>query len=162
WHTWAEVAGTGAFTARAFVCLFAGLRRLGSVRTSIVAASEPLAATVLAVTFLHEPLRAGTVAGGTIILAGAVAASRARGGATAGDTRAATVLAVTLRPDARRAWTGAGGTPSRAGAVAAARARGGATADPPAPCTAPLPAPPARGVRAPPRPFPPSAGGMRG
>ena len=57
-----------------------GLRRLGSVRTSIVAASEPLAATALAVAFLNEPLRAGTVAGGVLILGGAVAASLARGG----------------------------------------------------------------------------------
>ncbi len=80
WHQWGPVVGTAAFTAGAFVCLFAGLRRLGSVRTSIVAASEPLAATALAVVFLNEPLRAGTVAGGVLILAGAVAASLARGG----------------------------------------------------------------------------------
>ena len=80
---WAPVLGTAAFTAGAFVCLFAGLRRLGSVRTSIVAASEPLAATVLAVLFLDEPLRPGVVAGGVFILAGAVAASLARGQAPA-------------------------------------------------------------------------------
>jgi drug/metabolite transporter (DMT)-like permease len=75
---WASVIGTAAFTAGAFVCLFAGLRRLGPVRTSIVAATEPLAATTLAVIFLHEQLRAGTVGGGMLILAGAVAASLAR------------------------------------------------------------------------------------
>lgn len=75
---WAPVLGSAAFTAGAFVCLFAGLRRLGPVRTSIVAASEPLAATFLAVVFLSEPLRAETVAGGLLILAGAVAASLAR------------------------------------------------------------------------------------
>jgi drug/metabolite transporter (DMT)-like permease len=84
WHQWGPVLATGVFTAGAFVCLFAGLKRLGSVRTSIVAASEPLAATILAVIFLHEPLRAGVVAGGTLILAGAVAASLARG-RTAGE-----------------------------------------------------------------------------
>ena len=83
WHQWGPVIGTAAFTAGAFVCLFAGLRRLGSVRTSIVAASEPLAATVLAVIFLGEPLRSGVVAGGVLILAGAVAASLARGRAAA-------------------------------------------------------------------------------
>jgi len=77
-HEWGPVLTTAAFTAGAFVCLFAGLRRLGSVRTSIVAASEPLAATGLAVVFLNEPLRAGTVAGGVLILGGAVAASLAR------------------------------------------------------------------------------------
>jgi drug/metabolite transporter (DMT)-like permease len=76
---WAPVLGSAAFTAGAFICLFAGLRRLGSVRTSIVAASEPLAATVLAVLFLAEPLRGGVVAGGLLILAGAAAASLARG-----------------------------------------------------------------------------------
>jgi drug/metabolite transporter (DMT)-like permease len=75
---WAPVLGSAAFTAGAFACLFAGLRRLGAVRTSIVAASEPLAATTLAVIFLHEPLRAATVFGGLLILAGAVAASVAR------------------------------------------------------------------------------------
>jgi drug/metabolite transporter (DMT)-like permease len=80
---WAPVLGSAAFTAGAFVCLFAGLRRLGSVRTSIVAASEPLAATVLAVVFLDEPLRRGVVAGGLLILAGAAAASLARGSAPA-------------------------------------------------------------------------------
>ena len=83
WRQWGPVLGTAAFTAGAFVCLFAGLRRLGSVRTSIVAASEPLAATILAVVFLSEPLRGGVVAGGFLILAGAVAASLARGAAPA-------------------------------------------------------------------------------
>src|SRR5438105_7950048 len=36
--TWAEIAGMGVGTAGAFVCLFVGLKRLGPVRTSIVAA----------------------------------------------------------------------------------------------------------------------------
>jgi len=72
-----------AFTAGAFVCLFAGLRRLGAVRTSIVAATEPLAAAALAVIFLSERLHAGTVLGGLLILAGAIAASIARQGPAA-------------------------------------------------------------------------------
>jgi drug/metabolite transporter (DMT)-like permease len=75
---WAQVVGTAVFTAGAFVCLFAGLRRLGAVRTAIVASTEPLAAAILAVIFLDEPLRPGTVGGGVLILAGAVAASMAR------------------------------------------------------------------------------------
>jgi drug/metabolite transporter (DMT)-like permease len=78
-HQWWQVVGTAAFTAGAFGCLFAGLRRLGPVRTAIVSASEPLAAAVLAVIFLGEVLRPGTVLGGLLILAGAVAASLARG-----------------------------------------------------------------------------------
>jgi drug/metabolite transporter (DMT)-like permease len=75
---WAPVLASAAFTAGAFACLFAGLRRLGAVRASIIAATEPLSATLLAVVFLGEPLRPQTVAGGVLILAGAVTASIAR------------------------------------------------------------------------------------
>jgi drug/metabolite transporter (DMT)-like permease len=75
---WGPVLGSGAFTAGAFVCLLAGLRRIGPVRAAIVGATEPLAASALAVIFLRESLSAATVAGGTLILAGAVTASLAR------------------------------------------------------------------------------------
>jgi drug/metabolite transporter (DMT)-like permease len=75
---WSPVLASGAFTAGAFVCLLAGLRRIGPVRTAIVGATEPLAARVLAVIFLRESLGAATVVGGTLILAGAVTASLAR------------------------------------------------------------------------------------
>jgi drug/metabolite transporter (DMT)-like permease len=75
---WGPVLGSGAFTAGAFVCLLAGLRRIGPVRTAIVGATEPMAASILAVIFLRESLGAATVVGGTLILAGAVAASLAR------------------------------------------------------------------------------------
>lgn len=77
---WWPVLGMGAFTAGAFAGLFVGLRRLGAVRTSIIAAMEPVAAAVLALVFLGEPMRAGTVAGGVLILGAAVAASVARRG----------------------------------------------------------------------------------
>jgi len=76
---WWPVVGTGVFTSGAFFTLFAGIRRLGAVRTAIVAALEPLSTAALAVTFLGDPLRAGTVAGGVLILGGAVAAGIARG-----------------------------------------------------------------------------------
>jgi drug/metabolite transporter (DMT)-like permease len=76
---WWPVAGTGIFTCGAFFFLLAGLRRLGAVRTSIIAALEPLSTATLAILFLGEPLRPGTVGGGVLILAGAVAASVARG-----------------------------------------------------------------------------------
>ncbi len=75
---WGQVLGSGAFTAGAFVCLLTGLRRIGPVRAAIVGATEPLAASVLAVIFLRESLGAATVVGGTLILAGAVTASLAR------------------------------------------------------------------------------------
>jgi drug/metabolite transporter (DMT)-like permease len=76
---WWPVVGTGVFTSGAFFTLFAGIRRLGAVRTAIVAALEPLSTAALAVAFLGDPLRAGTVAGGVLILGGAVAAGVARG-----------------------------------------------------------------------------------
>lgn len=96
WHEWWPILGMAVCTAGAFVCLFAGLRRLGAVRTSIVAATEPLAAAALAVVFLGERLRAGTVAGGALILGGAIVASLARarttsdGRPTLADARAET------------------------------------------------------------------------
>jgi drug/metabolite transporter (DMT)-like permease len=77
-HQWWPVIGTGVFTSGAFFALFAGLRRLGAVRTAIIAALEPLSTATLAILFLGDPLRAGTLAGGVLILAGAVAAGVAR------------------------------------------------------------------------------------
>jgi len=76
--TWAELAGMGVGTAGAFVCLFMGLKRLGPVRTSIVAAAEPLATTLLAWAILHERIRPAMAAGGVLILVGAVTATLAR------------------------------------------------------------------------------------
>ena len=78
WEEWGPVLGTGAFTAGAFVCLFSGLRRLGAVRTSIISATEPLTAATFAAIFLGEVVSTGTVWGGSLILAGAIAASVAR------------------------------------------------------------------------------------
>ncbi len=78
WREWWPVLGTGAFTAGAFVCLFSGLRRLGAVRTSIISATEPLTAATLAAIFLGEVISVGTIWGGALILAGAIAASLAR------------------------------------------------------------------------------------
>ena len=73
------VVGMGLLTAGAFAFLFLGLRRIGAVRTSIVSSLEPVGAAVLALVFLGESLRAGVLGGGLLILAGAVAASLARG-----------------------------------------------------------------------------------
>ena len=74
-----SVAAMGLLTSGAFAFLFLGLRRIGAVRTSIVASLEPVAASLLAMLFLGESLRAGVLAGGFLILAGAIAASLARG-----------------------------------------------------------------------------------
>jgi drug/metabolite transporter (DMT)-like permease len=84
WRQWGPVLAMAAFTAGAFVCLFAGLRRIGAVRTAIVSASEPLTAAVLAAVFLGEGVGAGTIAGGLLIVAGAVTASLARASHPAG------------------------------------------------------------------------------
>lgn len=73
------VAVMGVLTAGAFALLFLGLRRIGAVRTSIIASFEPVAAAVLAFLLLDEAIRGGVLAGGLLILAGAVAASLARG-----------------------------------------------------------------------------------
>jgi drug/metabolite transporter (DMT)-like permease len=78
WDQWGPILGAGAFTAGAFVCLFAGLRRLGAMRTSVIASTEPLNAAILAALFLSESIRPGTALGGALILAGAIAASLAR------------------------------------------------------------------------------------
>lgn len=78
WDQWGPILGAGAFTAGAFVCLFAGLRRLGAVRTSIISATEPLNATILAAIFLSESIRPITALGGAFILGGAVTAALAR------------------------------------------------------------------------------------
>jgi drug/metabolite transporter (DMT)-like permease len=75
---WGPVLGMAGFSAGAFACLFAGLRRLGAVRTSILSAAEPLTAGALAGLFLGEGIGWATALGGAFILAGAVAASVAR------------------------------------------------------------------------------------
>lgn len=76
---WLPVLGMGVLTAAAFQLLFIGLRRIGPVRTSIIAAGEPVATSLLAIVFLDQPLRPGIALGGALILAGAIAASLARG-----------------------------------------------------------------------------------
>jgi drug/metabolite transporter (DMT)-like permease len=82
WTEWWPVLGMGVATAGAFFCLMAGLQRIGAVRTAIVAATEPLAASVLGFVFLGESVGPGTVAGGALILAGAITASLARAATT--------------------------------------------------------------------------------
>jgi drug/metabolite transporter (DMT)-like permease len=75
---WLRVGAMGILTAAAFTLLFLGLRRVGAVRTAIIAALEPVATSLMAVTLLEEPFRAGVALGGLLILAGAVTASVAR------------------------------------------------------------------------------------
>lgn len=76
--TWLQIFGMGGGTAAGIGCLFVGLRRIGPVRTSVLATMEPLAAAALAVTFLGEPLQIGTVLGGSLIVAGSIVAAVSR------------------------------------------------------------------------------------
>jgi drug/metabolite transporter (DMT)-like permease len=73
------VLSMGVLTSGAFLLLFLGVRRLGAVRASIISSLEPVAAAALALIFLEEALRAGVLAGGVLILGGAIAATLARG-----------------------------------------------------------------------------------
>lgn len=75
WGDWAPILGMSVATAAAFVCLFAGLQRLGAVRTSIVSSTEPLAASLLAVAFLGESVGLAVAVGGALIVGGAIIAS---------------------------------------------------------------------------------------
>jgi drug/metabolite transporter (DMT)-like permease len=75
---WWPVVGMGVATAGAFIALFAGIRRVGAVRTSIVAALEPLSTAIIAAIALDERLRARTLFGSALILAGAILAGLAR------------------------------------------------------------------------------------
>ncbi len=76
---WLALLSMGVLTAGAFFMLFLGVRRLGAVRSSIISSLEPVLAAVLAFAFLDESLRVGAIVGGALILAGAIAASLARG-----------------------------------------------------------------------------------
>jgi drug/metabolite transporter (DMT)-like permease len=78
WDVWWPLLGMGVATSGAFVCLLAGLQRLGAVRTSIVAATEPLSTALLAFVFLDESVALATIVGGALILVGAVIATLAR------------------------------------------------------------------------------------
>lgn len=77
-NEWFPLLGMGLASAGAFVCLMAGLQRIGAVRTAIVSALEPLAAATLAWLFLDETVTWGIAVGGTLILVAAVTASLAR------------------------------------------------------------------------------------
>lgn len=65
-------------SAAAFASMLAGLQRVGAVRNAIIGVMEPLTVAVLAAVFLDEPVTAAVVAGGVLILVGAVIASVVR------------------------------------------------------------------------------------
>jgi probable blue pigment (indigoidine) exporter len=75
---WWQLAGMVAFTSAAFVCMLAGLQRIGAVRNAIIGVLEPLAVAVLAWAFLSEPIATPVAIGGILILGGAVCATLVR------------------------------------------------------------------------------------
>jgi drug/metabolite transporter (DMT)-like permease len=76
--SWWRLAAMAVFSAGAFAAMLAGLQRVGAVRNAIIGVMEPLTVAVLAAAFLAEPLTVPVVAGGTLILGGAVIASLIR------------------------------------------------------------------------------------
>ena len=75
---WWQLLGMVGFTAAAFVCMLAGLQRIGAVRNAIIGVLEPLAVAVLAFAFLGEAITPSVAVGGTLILVGAVCATLVR------------------------------------------------------------------------------------
>lgn len=75
---WGLIAGVGILSGGAFLTLFAGVRRIGALRTSIISSGELVVAAALAVVFLGESVTPTVVAGGLLILGGGIAASVAR------------------------------------------------------------------------------------
>jgi drug/metabolite transporter (DMT)-like permease len=73
-----QLVGMVAFTAGAFVCMLAGLQRIGAVRNAIIGVLEPLAVAVLAWAFLDERITAPVAIGGVLILGGAICATLVR------------------------------------------------------------------------------------
>jgi drug/metabolite transporter (DMT)-like permease len=65
---WPVMILNGAATAAAFTFMFAGLRRIGPSRTSVIMTLEALCAVVLAAVFLGEQMRALQLIGGAGIL----------------------------------------------------------------------------------------------
>jgi drug/metabolite transporter (DMT)-like permease len=76
--SWWRLAAMAVFSAGAFGAMLVGLQRVGAVRNAIIGVLEPLTVAVLAAAFLAEPLTLPVVAGGTLILGGAVIASLVR------------------------------------------------------------------------------------
>jgi drug/metabolite transporter (DMT)-like permease len=70
-----RVFAMAAFTAGAFVCMMASLRRIGAVRNGIIGVIEPLTVALLAALFLSEPITASVVLGGVLILGAGVLAT---------------------------------------------------------------------------------------
>lgn len=79
WEQWRPIVIMATATATAFVCVLGAIKRIGAVRTSIIAVSEPLAVSLLGAVVLDEPLTAWIAIGGLFILTAGVIATLAHG-----------------------------------------------------------------------------------
>lgn len=76
---WLSMAGLGLVsTVFAFVLFLKGLEVLGPVRTAIVTTAEPFFVAILAALVLGQPIRPGTIAGGTLIAVAVLVLQRSR------------------------------------------------------------------------------------
>ena len=76
-RAWAAIAFVGLFgTALAFVWFYEGVRTIGPARTSVFINLVPVAAIVLGVLLLGEPLEFSMVAGGALVVAGVLLLNR--------------------------------------------------------------------------------------
>jgi drug/metabolite transporter (DMT)-like permease len=79
WDGWRPILIMSLATATAFGCVLGAIKRIGAVRTAIIAVSEPLAVALLGAIVLDEPLTLWIALGGAFILTGGVIATLARG-----------------------------------------------------------------------------------
>ena len=79
WDQWWPILVMAGSTAVAFCCMLAAIKRIGAVRTAIIGVFEPLSVGILGALFLREPLSAGILVGGVLILTASVIATLTRG-----------------------------------------------------------------------------------
>lgn len=79
WDEWRPIVIMAAATATAFVCVLGAIKRIGAVRTAIIAVSEPFAVAILGALVLDESLTVWIAVGGAFILTAGVIATLARG-----------------------------------------------------------------------------------
>lgn len=79
WDEWRPIAIMAFATAAAFVCVLGAIKRIGAVRTSIIAVSEPLAVAILGAVVLDEAVTVWIAVGGVFILTAGAIATLARG-----------------------------------------------------------------------------------
>jgi drug/metabolite transporter (DMT)-like permease len=69
---WSLLAIAVLATAVAIACFFEGVARIGSTWAAITSSWEPVCTVILSVLVLHDRLTPGTVAGGALVVVGAV------------------------------------------------------------------------------------------